>query len=125
MNADRKSSTACLDCGRELSLSPPLAKRRGHDGRPMSRADALHLFVDSRGGRCVDCCLKRRSEETSKLCRQKLREPPSPLFAHLDMLMLRQRVLKLFGVSAGTRENVDRVNAMSREQLLDELAIGL
>lgn len=114
----------CKDCSTELlKLSPPLSQRRGADGQPMTRAEAIHLFVDSRGGRCTDCFLKHRSEETSKLCRRKLLEPPAPMFAHLDMLMLRQRVLKLFGIYAGTRENADRVNAMSREELLTQLQI--
>lgn len=117
------SGPTCKDCGTDLlkQLSPSFSKRRGHDGQPMTRAEAIHLFVDSRSGRCTDCYMTHQSEETSKLCRQKLIEPPPPMFAHLDMLMLRQRVLKLFGIYAGTRENADRVNAMNREELLAQL----
>ncbi len=113
----------CPDCGRELLKNFSLAGRKNQDGKPMTRADAIRLFVDSRGGRCTDCHLAHQREETSKLCRRKLLEPPAPMFAHLDMLMLRQRVLKLFGIHAGTRENADRVNAMNREELLAQLSI--
>lgn len=108
----------CTGCGCEVFK---LSHRRGHDGQPMTLADVIHLFVDARGGRCAECYLAYQREETSKLCRQKLLEPPPPMFAHLDMLMLRQRVLKLYGIHAGSRETADRINAMNREQLLAQL----
>ena len=58
----------CKDCGTELlKLSPPLNQRRGHDGQPMTRAEAIHLFVDTRGGRCTDCYLKHEKAEVSRV----------------------------------------------------------
>lgn len=58
----------CKDCGTELlKLSPPLSERTGSDGQPMTRAEAIHLFVDARGGRCLACLEKHNRAETSRV----------------------------------------------------------
>ncbi len=116
----RAKKLQCKRCGCEL-LNFSLAGRTNQDGRPMTKADAIHLFVDPLGGRCTDCYLAHQREETSKLCRKKLLEQPPPMFEQLDLLALRQRVLKVYGIYAGTRENADRVNAMNREELIAAL----
>lgn len=62
------SKLTCKDCGTKLlKLTPPLSQRRGQDGQPMTRAEATHLFVDSRGGRCADCYLKHEKAEVSRV----------------------------------------------------------
>lgn len=69
----------CKDCKTELlKLTPPLSQRRGHDGQPMTRAEAIHLFVDTRGGRCTDCFLKREKAEVSRVAALHRADPGMP-----------------------------------------------
>lgn len=112
------SDSCCKDCGVDIVRRLNLSRRRGHDGQPMTKAEAIHLFVDSRGGRCTDCCLKHQAAEVRELVRK---APVSPMFEELDLLRLRQRMLKTFGIHAGSRESAVRVNAMNREELLAQL----
>lgn len=66
----------CKDCGTELlKLSPPLSKRIGADGQPMTRAEAICLFVDSRGGRCLDCYTKQCEKELTALMARHRADP--------------------------------------------------
>lgn len=57
----------CLDCERPVHLDPPLSRRVGQDGTPMTREEALCIF---RGGRCTKCYLAKRSRESEELMRK-------------------------------------------------------
>lgn len=67
----------CKDCGADLlaRLSPPFSKRRGADGQPMTKSEAIHLFVDTRGGRCTDCYLAHEKAEVSRVAAQHRADP--------------------------------------------------
>ena len=59
----------CIDCGFDIikGMRPPRTARLGLDGGVMTKAEASHLFVDSRGGRCADCYLKHEKAEVSRV----------------------------------------------------------
>jgi RNase P subunit RPR2 len=60
---ENKGSNAlftCKKCNKPVILNPPLSKRIGSDGAPMSKADALSIFKDGKGGMCSDCYIKNR-----------------------------------------------------------------
>jgi hypothetical protein len=48
----------CKSCLNPQELVPPLSRRTGPDGQPMTKAHALFLFCHD--GECVDCYLQRR-----------------------------------------------------------------
>lgn len=50
----------CITCGTPVGLNPPLSQRIGNDGKAMTKAEALSLFRDSKGGRCTDCYIQHR-----------------------------------------------------------------
>ena len=55
----------CIDCEKPFTFTPTL-KERG-----MTSATAKFLFIDAKGGRCTDCFIKHRNEETSALMQKK------------------------------------------------------
>lgn len=73
----------CKSCLRPQELVPPLSRRTGPDGQPMTKAHALSIFRDGKGGMCTDCYLAHRDRGPlptrrtwSSLCFPDL---PSPL----------------------------------------------
>lgn len=60
----------CLDCKKPVQLYPPLSRRTGADGQPMTKAEALSIFRGGRGGRCTACFLTKRSRESEELMRK-------------------------------------------------------
>ena len=52
----------CKCCKHPVVLHPPLSKRTGSNG-PMTRAEALSLFRDNKGGMCSSCYVKQRSAQ--------------------------------------------------------------
>jgi len=57
----------CSKCHKPVKLSPPLSARRGADGGPMTKAEALHLFRDNKAGMCGPCYVEHRNEGTREL----------------------------------------------------------
>ena len=73
----------CITCHKPQELVPPLSRRTGSDGHPMTKAEALTIFRDGKGGMCADCYLAHRDHSTptvrrtwSSLCFPDL---PNPL----------------------------------------------
>lgn len=64
----KRDNSCCVDCGKDIikALHPPYTQRTA-GGRAMTRAEAIFLFVDARGGRCTDCYLKKQSASTKRL----------------------------------------------------------
>lgn len=61
----------CIDCGYDIigNMRPPYSKRIV-EGKPMTRAHAKFLFVDSRGGLCCNCYLSHIEREASDLIKR-------------------------------------------------------
>ncbi len=60
----------CLDCKSPVHLNPPLSRRIGQNGIPMTKDEALCIFRDDKGGRCTKCYLAKRSRESEELMRK-------------------------------------------------------
>ncbi len=68
----------CKCCKRPVVLHPPLSKRIGADG-PMTRAEAMSIFHDNKGGMCSTCYVKSRNEQPL----------PAPILQNLTLEGLR------------------------------------
>jgi len=60
----------CEKCSTPVTLSPALSDRRGHDGKPMTKAEALSIFRDRRSGLCEKCYALKQQQEMSELLRK-------------------------------------------------------
>lgn len=65
MSAGTTHLADCVECGKAITLSPPLNQRQMSWGVPMTRADAMFLFVEGKAGRCTECYVAYRGRPST------------------------------------------------------------
>ncbi len=98
----------CTLCNKPITLAPSARERAARSGGKPE--DYTRLFTTH-----PECELENRNRP---LPRKPIAEI-HPMFQNLELLRLRQRAAKAWGVNAGSRDVADFLNSLSEEQLLE------